>query len=94
MNIRIIQSLHRGSRYDFQGFLEDLVSCVCEIFCEESIHSMSFSKNSMIPMQMKKKNADCVLKSLDFYLMSLEVITKTVKLTISRPEKKKYLDND
>lgn len=45
-------------------------------------------------MQMKKKNADCVLKSLDFYLMSLEVITKTVETDYFKARKKKYLDND
>lgn len=55
---------------------------------------MSFSKNSMIPMQRKKKNADCVLKSLDFFLMSLEVITRMVETDYFKARKKMYLDND
>ena len=46
------------------------------------------------PHAKEKKNADSVLKSLDFFLMSLEVITRMVETDYFKARKKMYLDND
>ena len=61
MNIRIIQSLHRGSRYDFQGFLEDLVSCVYVKYSVRSPYIPCRSQRTpWSPCKGKKKCRLCV----------------------------------